>query len=272
MVLSRGNKTVKTILLSILLVVAIRAYGDVPYVLEREFKICLDRKFAEKDFLRFYQVLDSLEAVSTDFTEFKNYKIYASNITNLLNSVNYYQKGIGYRLVASLKDREFNALLLERMKLEDNKFLRTLNAAAIMKLMPAQTTVCFDYLVDAEDFATSPLLPVYLAMDEKNIIATGYARLNDTRPRARVFALQTLARFSNDPKIDDLIAKALKEWDPSIKGYAVVALGVHKKGNYKPVLTPYVKEPQLRDVIIETLERSTSPEDIAFAEQLKKKR
>ncbi len=251
---------------------AICCHAQIPYVLEKEFKYSLQRKYSENDFLRFYNVLDSLEDAGVNFTEFKSYKIYTTGIGNLLNSVNYYQKGIAYRLVACLKDKSHNSFLLERMKTEDNKFLRTLNAAAIMRLMPAQTTVAFDYLVDSEDFATSPLLPLYLGMDEKYIIKTGYARLKDKRPRAKVFALQTIARFDPNPKVEELIIKALEEWEPNIKGYAIVALGIHKKGHYKSVLTPYLKEAHLREVIIETLEKSVIQDDIVFAEQLKKKR
>ncbi|HRO42167.1 MAG TPA: hypothetical protein PL009_05000 [Flavipsychrobacter sp.] len=262
----------KTFFLFIFTIFSAHAYAEVPYVLEREFKICTQRSFSEKQFLRFYHVLDSLENASIDFSEFKNYKAYTSSINNLLNSTNYYQKGIAYRLVASLKDKEFNTLLLERMKMEDNKFLRTLNAAAIMKLMPTQTTVAFDYLVDCEDFASSPLLPVYLTMDEKSIIKTGYARLNDSRLRAKVFALQTIARFDTNPKVEELIIKSLKEWDLNIKGYAIVALSVYKRGHYKAILSPYLKETQLREVIIETLEKSAVEEDIVFAEQLKRKK
>jgi len=251
---------------------AFAAKANVPYILEKEFKNSLNRKYAESDFLRFYHVLDSLEAASVNLSEFKSYKIYTTGIQNLLNSTNYYQKGIAYRLVATLKDKEHNALLLERLKIEDNKFLKTLNAAAVMKLLPTQTTITFDYLVDSDDFATSPLLPVFLSMDEKSLIKTAYARLNDTRARAKVFALQILARFDPNPKVEDLIVQALKEWDPSIKGYAVVALSVHKRGHYKSILAPYVKETQLREVIIETLEKSSVEEDIVFAEQLRKKR
>lgn len=262
----------KTLFFLLFSALAFHATAEVPYILEREFKKVLDRKYSEKDFLAFYHVLDSLENAGVNLEEFKTYKMYATGINNLLNSTNYYQKGIAYRLLGSLKDKNHNNLLLERMKTEDNKFLKTLNAAAVMKLMPTQTTLAFDYLVNCDDFATSPLLPLYLAMDEKSIIKTAHFRLNDSRPRAKVFALQTLARFENHPKVEEHIVKALKDWDPNIKGYAVVALRVHKRGHYKEILAPYVKEAQLRDVIIETLELSNIQEDITFAEQLRKKR
>lgn len=263
----------KTFLLSFLLfLTSAGSRAQVPYILEKEFKDCLKRSFSEKDFMQFYHILDSLETVPMDISAFKAYKIYSTSISNLLHSVNYYQKGIAYRLLASLKDGSYNSLLLERMKIEDNKFLRTLNAASVMKLMPKQTTITFDFLVDCEDFATHPLIGTYLAMDEKSIIKTAYARVHDRRLKAKVFALQILARFDPDPKVDELIAEALKDWDVSIKGYAVVALGVHRSGNYKSFLAPYVKEAQLREVIIETLEKSSVAEDLVFAEQLKHRR
>ena len=156
--------------------------------------------------------------------------------------------------------------------MEDNKFLKTLNAAAIMKLMPAQTTLAFDFLVDSDDFATSPLLPVYLAMDVKSIIKTGYARLHDNRPRAKVFALQTIARFDTSKKVDSIIVNAIRDWDISIKGYAIVALSIHREGGYKDILQPYLKEPQLREVIMETLQNSHTEADILYAEELKRRR
>jgi len=269
--LSRGNISVKTFLLCIFLSWAFQADAQVPYVLEKEFKKCVERGYAEKDFLQFYSVLDSLENKAIDLSDFRNYKIYTSNINNLLNSINFYQKGIAYKLISCLKDKEFCGLLLERMKLEDSRFLKTLNAAAVMHLMPTETTIAFDYLVDSEDFATSPLLAVYLCMDTKSIIKTGYERLNDPRLKAKVFALQTLARFDPDSKVDSIIVAAIKDWDVSIKGYAIVALSVHMKGHYKDILAPYFKEPQLQDVIIETLEKSNIQTDILYAEQLKKK-
>lgn len=262
----------KTAVFACLLVCSQLVRAEVPYILEKEFKACLQRNYSEKDFLRFYNVLDSLERSAVDFSEFKNYKTYTSSISNLLNSVNYYQKGMAYRMVACLKDHEFNQLLLERMKIEDNKFLKTLNAAAIIHLMPAETTVTFDYLIDNEDLASSPLIPVYLAMDTKSLIKTGYARLNDSRAKAKVFALQIIARFDPDPKVDDLIIKSLKEWDVNIKGYAIVALSVHRPGDFKDILTPYLREPQLKEVIVETLMNSKTEADVRYAEELKRKR
>ncbi|MBS1782701.1 MAG: hypothetical protein JSS78_06525 [Bacteroidetes bacterium] len=262
----------KILIFIFLFFLATTAFSAVPYVIERSFKNCLDRRFAEKEFKQFYHTLDSLERISVDFSEFKSYKIYTDNIGKLLNSTNYYQKGIAYRLVASLGDKEYNALLLERMNVEDNKFLKTLNVAAIMKLLPTQTTIAFDYLVDMNDFSNSPLLPLYLSMNEQSIIRTGYERIQDKRPRAKVFALQTLARFDTNKKVESLIVQALKEWEAGIKGYAVVALGVYKKGGYKDILAPYLKEPQLREVIIETLEHSESNADVIYAEELKRKR
>ena len=243
----------------------------VPYVLEKEFKNAMDRNYSEKEFLRFYHVIDSLEA-STEFAEFKSYQMYTSNISKMLNSFNVYQKGIAYRLVAALKDVEFNALLQERLPSETNKFLQTLNAYAVMRLAPKQTTIAFDYLVDNEDFATSSLIPVYLEMDALSIVKTAYARLNDKRPKGKVFALQTLARFDPSPSVDSIIIDALERWDVSIKGYAIVALGVHRKGHFKDILAPYYKELQLRDVILETLEDSQTGADVLYAEELKRNR
>jgi hypothetical protein len=261
----------RIIYLILLLFIAQASFATTPYILEKEFKACLKHTYAEKDFLRFYHLLDSLEG-KTDISEFRNYQVYTSNINKLLNSFNVYQKGIAYRLVSALRDNEFKWLLVDRLPVEENKFLKTLNAAAMMKLAPSQTTLAFDYLVDNEDFATSPLIPIYLSMDMFSIIKTGYERINDKRPKAKVFALQTLARFDGNSNVDSLIVKALKEWDKSIKGYAVVALGVHRKGKYKSILAPYTKEPELKEVIIETLQNSNAEEDIVFAEELKRKR
>jgi hypothetical protein len=261
----------KLIILLLLLVSAAGSKAETPYILEKEFKNCLKKNYSEKEFLRFYNVLDSLEAI-TDFTDFRNYKIYTSNITFLINSNNVYQKGISYRLVSSLKDVEYNGLLQQRLPTEDNKFLKTLNAAAVMRLAPKQTTIAFDYLADHEDFASSPLIPLYLAMDPASIIKTAYLRLNDKRVKAKVFALQTLARFDPSPAVDSIIVKALKDWDVSIKGYAVVALSVHRKGQYKAILAPYYKEPALKEIILQTLEESATSEDISYAEELKRKR
>lgn len=270
MALCKRHTFIATLLL-LFFACAFRAKAQVPYALEKEFKNCLRRDFDEKGFLQFYQMLDSLERAGVNFSELKTYKVYSTHISKLLNSVNYYQKGIAYRLIASLKDKTFNTLLLERMEMEDNKFLKTLTAAAIMKLMPTQTTVAFDFLVDCDDFATSPLLPVYLAMNEKSIIKTGYTRLNDKRPRAKVFALQTIARFDTRKQVDSIIIKAIQDWDANIKGYAIIALGIHRQGNYKDILQPYLNEPQLKEVILETLENSYTEMDIHYAEELKRK-
>ncbi len=134
-----------------------------------------------------------------------------------------------------------------------------------------QTNIEFDYVIDNEDFGNMHLIPLYLEMDMKSIIKTSYARLNDKRPKAKVLALQTIARYDESPGVDSVIVKALNDWDISIKGYAVVALGIHRKnGNFKPVLSAYMKHPELHDVIIETLEKSPTREDIIYAQTLKK--
>ena len=260
----------KKILVALLILLsATNVQAETPYILEKEFKACLSHKYGEKEFLRFYKVIDSLEA-TIDFREFRNYQIYTTNIQRLINSHNLYQKGISYRLVAALKDVEYNGLLQERLKTEENEFLQTLNAYAVMRLSPKSTTLAFDHLVDHEDFNNSELIPVYLAMDALSIVKTAYARLDDPRLKAKVFALQTLARFDPSPKVDSIIIKSIHDWDISIKGYAIVALGVHRKGNFKDILAPFWKEIRLREVILETLEDSHTGEDIRYAEELKR--
>lgn len=248
------------------------ARAQVPYILEKEFKTSLKSGYSEADFKRLYHILDSLEKESVNFSEFKAYSIYSGNIEKMLKSINFYQRGIAYQLLSSLNDKRFNDLLLERLKSESNSFLKTLNAAAVMRLIPSATTPAFDFLVDCDDFATSPLLPAYLAMKPESIIRTAYERLEDKRPKARVFALQILARFDDRPEVDSIIIKALKNWDDNLKGYAIVALGIHRKGEYKDILEPYLRLPLLKEVILETLQKSNTPEDHIFAENLKRKR
>lgn len=254
-----------------LLLICLNASASVPYILEKEFKLCLNRNYSEKEFLKFYKVLDSLND-KTNIQEFKTYSSYTGNINKLINSFNVYQKGIAYKLVATLNDQDFKNLLIERLSGEENKFLKTLNAAAVMQLAPKQTTLAFDFLVDCDNFANSPLLPVYLSMDSASIVKTAFLRLNDKRVKGKVFALQTLARFDADSTVDSIIIKCLHDWDISIKGYAIVALRIHRKRNFKDILSPYVNELELRDVILETLEKSYSGADVRFAEQLKRKR
>lgn len=250
---------------------AVCSKAVVPSVLEREFTVALKPNYAEKEFYQFYHILDSLE-VRISFVEFGKSRLYVSNINMLVNSANNFQRALAYRFIAILRDKDFGSLMTERLESDENSFLKSLNVVAFMRTCPTKTTIAFDYLVNHENFSESTLLPFYLQMDLKSIVKTAYARLEDERPKAKVFALQTLARYCPEPSVDTVIVKALKDWDLSIKGYAIVALSVHKKGNYKPILAPYFREVALQEIIIKTLEKSHSEEDMLYAMELKRKR
>jgi len=104
------------------------------------------------------------------------------------------------------------------------------------------------------------------------ILKQNFVTINKRTMIARVFALQTMARFDPSPHVDTIIINAIRDWDLKIKGYAIVSLGIHRKGNFKDILAPYYKEQELREIIIQTLEQSQTGEDVLYAEELKRKK
>ncbi|MCB0696891.1 MAG: hypothetical protein KDC07_05980 [Chitinophagaceae bacterium] len=202
--------------------------------------------------------------------DFKDNALYMNNIRKLLLADNIYQRAIGYKLVGVLKDTSFSDFISKSLTNEKGDYAGFWNAYAVAITAPRATTVLFDFIVKYEDYGDAHMMPMYMQMDTTNIIRTAYERIDDTSMRAKILALQSMALLDTSNKSLTYIVDALSKWDDSIKGYAVVALGMREKKDLLQYLKPLADNTELKDVIIQVLNESESKEDIEFAETLYK--
>ncbi len=235
-------------------------------VLVTSFKKTLNKFYTENDLFGFFSVLDTLP--NQEICIFKYDSLYTNNIDKLTTG-NIYQRTIAYKLFYKLHDTSRTNIALLKLETEKEDLASFWLAIAIMNNLPLETNTAFNYLIKNEDFGDPHLIPFLIKMDKQHLIITANNNISNPNNKAKVIALQALADVDSSSVVDTIIRTCIKTWDISIKGYAIDALSYRKSGHLKSLLVPYLKYPQLRNVVKSVLESSGTLEDRKFAKQLK---
>ncbi|WP_191018202.1 HEAT repeat domain-containing protein [Treponema zioleckii] len=208
------------------------------------------------------------QIVEYPLSKFKETSTYKNNINILFNSKNDNQRLLSYLVISGAGDKKFEKKLLERIKSEKPEANIIWAGMALMHLKTKHTTALFDFLVEYENFGDSHMIPLYIQLDKKSLQKTAYDRINSENVRAKILAAQILSITGKNKKTEKLLLDAVKNWDYSIKGYAIYSINELRIGNLKNDFIPLLDNPQTRSIAIQALANSPTKEDVDFVNQL----
>lgn len=275
----------KKIILSIILITffSIALFGQNIEDFEKDFINATKTEFTETDLNNMYQTYsvflepyyDMMELMENDeqiveypLSKFKETASYKNNINILFNSKNDNQRLLSYLVIAGAGDKKFEKKLLERLKTEKSEGNVIWAGMTLMVLKTKHTTALFDFLVEYENFGDSHMIPLYIQLDKKSLQKTAYERINSENVRAKILAAQILSVTGKNKKTEKLLRDAVKNWDYSIKGYAIYSIKELGIGNLKNDFIPLLDNPQTRSIAIQALANSPTKEDVNFVNLL----
>ena len=275
----------KKIILSMILTTffSIALFGQNIEDFEKDFINATKTEFTEADLDKMYEsysvflepYYDMMELMENDeqiveypLSKFKETASYKNNINILFNSKNDNQRLLSYLVIAGAGDKKFEKKLLERLKTEKSEGNVIWAGMTLMLLKSKQTNALFDFLVEYEDFGDAHMLPLFIQLDKESLQKTAYDRINSENVRAKILAAQILSVTENNKKTEKLLRDAVKNWDYSIKGYAIYSIKELRIGNLKDDFIPLLDNPQTRSIAIQALANSPTKEDVDFVNQL----
>lgn len=275
----------KKIILSMILTTffSIALFGQNIEDFEKDFINATKTEFTEADLDKMYEsysvflepYYDMMELMENDeqiveypLSKFKETASYKNNINILFNSKNDNQRLLSYLVIAGAGDKKFEKKLLERLKTEKSEGNVIWAGMTLMLLKSKQTTALFDFLVEYEDFGDAHMLPLFIQLDKESLQKTAYDRINSKNVKAKILAAQILSVTGNNKKTEKLLRDAVKNWDYSIKGYAIYSIKELRIGNLKNDFIPLLDNPQTRSIAIQALANSPTKEDVDFVNQL----
>lgn len=262
---------------------SISLFGQTIEDFEKDFINATRTEFTEADLYKMYEsysvflepYYDMMELMENDeqivkypLSKFKETASYKNNINILFNSKNDNQRLLSYLVIAGAGDKEFEKKLLERLKTENSEGNVIWAGMTLMLLKSKQTTALFDFLVEYEDFGDAHMLPLFIQLDKESLQKTAYDRINSKNVKAKILAAQILSVTGNNEKTEKLLRDAVKNWDYSIKGYAIYSIKELRIGNLKDDFIPLLDNPQTRSIAIQALANSPTKEDVEFVNQL----
>ncbi|MCR5063985.1 MAG: HEAT repeat domain-containing protein, partial [Treponema sp.] len=275
----------KKIILSMMLITffSISLFGQSIEDFEKDFINATKTEFTETDLDNIYQSYSTFlepyyddtqlmenneQVVVYPLSEFKETASYKNNINILFNSKNDNQRLLSYLVIAGAGDKKFEKKLLERLKTEKSEGNVIWAGMTLMLLKTKNTTALFDFLVEYEDFGDAHMLPLFIQLDKESLQKTAYDRINSKNVKAKILAAQILSVTGNNKKTEKLLRDAVKNWDYSIKGYAIYSIKELRIGNLKDDFIPLLDNPQTRSIAIQALANSPTKEDVDFVNQL----
>ena len=214
---------------------------------------------------------NNAQIVEYPLSKFKETASYKNNIKNLFNSKNDNQRLLSYLVIAGAGDKKFEKQLLERIKTEKSPDNIIWAGISLMLLKTKHTTALFDFLVEYEDFGDSHMIPFYFQLDKSSLQKTAYDRINSENVKAKILAAQILSITGKNKKTEKLLLDAVRNWDYSIKGYAIYSVKELRIGKLKNDFIPLLDNPQTRSIAIQALANSPTKEDVDYLKQLVEK-
>ncbi len=250
-----------------------------------EFKKATSSSFTETDLNRIFSEFSALVMTGIDTTELVNSiegkrtsyfpleklrdePFYSRDIKKLLDSKNECQRVFAYITIASAGDRTFNDSLLKAAKTENSKGGKLWSGLGLLYLQDNHTSELFDFLVENEDFGDAHMMPFYMRLNKDLLRQTAFEKINSKNEKAKILAVQSLSVTGLDPKTAAVVKEAVKNWEPSTKGYAIYTLKALGVGDLKSLLAPLLKSKDLRGISLEALANSPTPADQEYLSSL----
>jgi HEAT repeat protein len=262
----------------ILLICSLTTFGQSIEDFKKDFEKALDKNFSEKELNNMFRIHSKFLTPHSDVTQlsanlkgqrintypladFKNEKLYTDNIYKLINSKNSNQRILAYLVIASSGDTSFENTLIKKIKEEKDKGCLVWSGMALLYLNTSRTTPLFDFLVENETFGDAHMLPLFIKLNKDSLQKTAYLRINSDKPMAKILAAQILSNTQLNGKTEELLKKAVKDWDINIKGYAIYSVAQLQIGNLLETLKPLLDSSQTRSIALTALSNSPTEND-----------
>ena len=220
------------------------------------------------DVTRLKQSLEGRRISIFPLAKFKASKLYTFSINKLLYSNNSHHRILAYLVIAASGDTSKEDILLKKIKTEHNAGNLIWSGMALLYLGCEHTTPLFDFLVKNENFGDAHMLPLYIRLNKDSLQQTAYSRINSSTPMAKILAAQILSVTTSNPKTEELLLDAVKNWDLKIKGYAIYSVKELQLGNLLQTFRPLLDSPQTRHISLEALANSPTEADRNYVYQL----
>ncbi len=245
---------------------------------KKEFKKAATEKFSSEDLNRIFkenysyltphsdvtQLVNALKSQTSEAYPLSNFKsdpIYIDNIYKLLRSRNPNRRVLSYLVIAATGDISMENELLKKIKSESNKNCLIWVGMALMHLKTSHTTELFDFIVENENFGDMHMYPMLLQLNKDSLQRTAYSRINSKELKARILAAQILSKTGKNGKTEELLLRAVREWDINVKGYAIYSVKELQIGNLIELLKPVLNNSKTRGIALEALASSPTQAD-----------
>lgn len=266
------------ILTLLILISSLTTFGQSIEDFKKDFEKALNKKFSEKELNNMFRTHSTFLTPHSDVTQlsanikgqriglypladFKSEKLYTKNIEKLINSKNSNQRILAYLVISGSGDTSFESTLLKKIKEEKDKGCLVWSGMALLYLNTNNTTPLFDFLVENETFGDAHMLPLFIKLNKDSLQQTAYLRINSDKPMAKILAAQILSNTPLNAKTEELLMKAVKEWDINIKGYAIYSVAQLQIGNLLETFKPLLDSSQTRRISLEALANSPTEND-----------
>lgn len=275
----------RNILTLILIICSLTTFGQSIEDFKKDFEKALNKKFSEKELNNMFRTYSTYLTPHSDITQlsanvkgqridhypladFKSEKLYTDNIEKLINSKNSNQRILSYLVIAGSGDTSFENALLKKIKEEKDKGCLVWSGMALLYLNTNRTTPLFDFIVENETFGDAHMLPLFIKLNNDSLQQTAYLRINNDKPMAKILAAQILSNTPVNSKTEELLKKAIKEWDINIKGYAIYSVAQLQIGNLLETFKPLLDSSQTRNISLKALANSPTENDRHYLYEL----
>lgn len=213
------------------------------------------------------QLFSKLEGSNPDdysMFSFKDDNLYKQNIDRLIASENKNKRILAYLLIASTQDQSKEQILLEKIKTENDEGNLLWSGMALLSLKTNHTDELFDFLIKNEDFGDAHMLPMYFKLNKDSLRNTAYKKIASNDEKSKILAVQMLSMTENNPKTEQLVKDAVKNWDINLKGYAIYTLGELQMPGLLNLLQPFLNNEKTRRISLRALANSPTKTDREF--------
>ncbi len=268
------NKFSLSILLIFIINISNGQECQIPNLLDKEiFEASNNEKFVEEDFYRINNLLFEYEAKDS-LKNLNKCSSYFKNIEKLFNSETTEKRVLAYRLIGVANDSTFNNELIHRINSNESSLLKTWSTTALMANNCGKASDDLFVLFSSfpKGLPVDILINMYIKYDTNAVKKTCWKFIDSENKNQQILAIQCLANFEKDEKLQAKLIEFLNSWDNNSKGWVISSISMQKMENLKPILEKYSEVEDLKDVIIRALENSPTKTDNKFAKQLEKKK
>jgi hypothetical protein len=268
------NKFLLSILLILIINISNAQVCQIPNLLNKEIiEASNNEKFVEDDFYRINTLLFEYEAIDS-LINLNKCTSYSKNIEQLFNSETKEKRALAYRLISVANDSTFNNELINRINSKESSLLKTWSTTALMANNCGKASDDLFVLFSSfpEGLPVDILINMYIQYDTNAVKKTCWKFIDSESKNHQILAIQCLANFEKDYKLQSKLIEFLNSWDDNSKGWVISSISMQKMENLKPILEKYSEVEILKEVIIRALENSPTKTDNKFAKQLDKRK